>query len=904
MASKFTGRDYSTLRAEIIEFLRARLPKDWDYNNFADPVVIFAESLARIGDQLHYTIDELRRECDVATAKRASSIYSYAMREGYKMMLPRASFGTISINTTKEQDGLLHLNLHQFDEIKVKPAGESLFVVDEDDVNTDLHAPLDKEYAKQLSNYSSIANKAEQDAARNVYLSYVESVYEKTQHVRVVLGTKDTFSFTYNDISKDSTVELPDPLIDRDLVRLSYHSDNTMENRDEWIPLTYVDDVISSGFQYYSYTLTPKFIGGAITLCIEFPTNYRDIFEHDLSAKFRFEYIKIKNSKIEPLPEYENNADAVDFGGAITIVPGYEEDADIAENGMQYRVSFGDGIKGYAEYESAFTTRDNYKKFVQNYSALLTKDDYSSYIKAMTTSHCDIYDHGDMYKVPSVLPADAELFPRVVYAITDSKYAGRENLWYDLRERSSRSDCIVMIPYGKDPYMIVIKAECYLVGTSIASVATAIQNELLNYYAGDIGEKIPKISMINYLTHKASDKVIRMESLILRDSTYGTIDNTFNSVNQLDNDQVDALYGALQSGNVNYYTPLTDETQTDDAWKYYLQGKLYVWKDEGGEIHVNTADELAKENESRATPVVATERVYNKYPPIIYKYMKEVDRTVTTPPITIPSEDEESPSTEETNSEESSTSKTSDETLYEYRNEVEYQDFPESFPKIYYTKSAEDKEIKNYDELIKHQVVYGEIDSEDWDVDDNKLFSLDVNDYDYVQEDDASFNAYDPYWIMIKYIDPNDPDPTERYGYILSSHTTYDNENPETHIKLKASDDPEHEGQPAFNENLIYTNPLTNTNSAEGTREPIKEYAVISAYDEYENPIYLDVTNLQIDGQSVDVNTDLSELFGAVPYDQPAHINVDAKYKLHHYMVPVLSKVVVLIKSVNTKPTK
>ena len=33
MASKFTGRDYSSLREEIIDFLRQRLPKDWDYNN-------------------------------------------------------------------------------------------------------------------------------------------------------------------------------------------------------------------------------------------------------------------------------------------------------------------------------------------------------------------------------------------------------------------------------------------------------------------------------------------------------------------------------------------------------------------------------------------------------------------------------------------------------------------------------------------------------------------------------------------------------------------------------------------------------------------------------------------------------------------------------------------------------
>ena len=76
MASRFIGRDYSSLRYEIIQFLRERLPKEWDYTNLADPVVIYAETLARIGDQLHFTIDELRRECDISTAQRSSSIYS------------------------------------------------------------------------------------------------------------------------------------------------------------------------------------------------------------------------------------------------------------------------------------------------------------------------------------------------------------------------------------------------------------------------------------------------------------------------------------------------------------------------------------------------------------------------------------------------------------------------------------------------------------------------------------------------------------------------------------------------------------------------------------------------------------------------------------------------------------
>lgn len=691
MVSRFTGRDYSTLRQEIINFLRTRLPNGWDYTNLADPIVIFAESLARVGDQLHYTIDELRRECDIATAKRASSIYSYAMREGYKMMLPRAASGTISINTTKEQDGMLHLNLNQFDEIKVNPLGESLFVVNEEEIDTDLHAPVDETYLRSLGDYISETNGNVQKKAMTLYQSYYSDVYKKTQKVKVVLGTKGEYSFTYNDINSDSTVELPDPFIDRNLVRLSYANSKTGvvegTNQPVYEKLSYVDDVISSGFNFKSFTLTPKFIGGAVILCIEFPTNFKDIFNNDNTTKFKFEYISIKNAKIEPLEEYQDSADVVSFPeGAITVVNGFETTEEITNSGQQYRVNFGDGIKGYAEYENALITRDNYKKFVQSYSALLTLNDYKHYIEAMTNSYCKVYDHGDMYKLPAVLPDNTTLFPRTIYIVTDSDYDGRESLWNDLKERSSRSDCIVLTPFGKDPYTIVIKADCYLVGTSITSISTQIEQALTLYYSGDLGEKIPKNSVINYLVHKASDKVVQLESCIVRDSTFGTVDTSFNNVNQLDNDQIDNLYNAFKSGNINYKSPLTDLSKNVDDpegdYKYLLRGTVYE-DDRTGQLYTPAEYESKKEEfspeEMKDFIAHTAKKYYNKYPHIILNKQKV----------------------------------------------NEYSNFPEHFPLIYYVKKEGiEKEVTDYDELIQYQIGYGEIDSRAWDVNDSDIYEI------------------------------------------------------------------------------------------------------------------------------------------------------------------------------------
>lgn len=593
MASRFSGRDYNTLREEIISFLRQRLPRDWDSTNLADPIVIFAESLARVGDQLHYTIDELRRECDMATAKRASSIYSYAMREGYKMMLPRGSFGTLQI-TSNKFSSVASFGISKFDEIKVAPLG--ITVLAKESISGTLYAKPDSE-----SLYGTTLDPLSKDTIDR--FTYLNTLNERIIQLPVVIGKKSTFSFTYSDINTDSTVELPTPIIDRDTLSLSFTHNGAA------IELTYVDDIIGSGFDQMSFTLTPKFIGGAIVLCIEFPTNYRDLFES--GTNFTFTYVSISDTKIDPTT---NTALSFDLSPYIT-------------GGDEYEVDCGAGIKGYVEYEDPITTRSNYKRYVQNYSALLTKDDYVSYVKASTPQQCIVFDHSDMYK-QDVLPSGAGLIERTMYVVTDAPFSGRKALWNDLKERSSRSDCIVMIPFGKDPYTIIVKADCYLVGTSVSDIATQIKSALIKYYTDEPGTKYPDESMINYIVHKASDKVIRMESCLVSDSTFGTIDSSFNNVHTLTSNQVEALYYALKNNST-----------LDDSINDYQTINSHILID-----------------------------AFNTH-----KYAS-------------------------------------------WGNRPAY-----GFPSIYL---KDDMLVTDYSNLVKHQVVYGELDSVDWDLKDTDIFEF------------------------------------------------------------------------------------------------------------------------------------------------------------------------------------
>jgi hypothetical protein len=808
MASRFVGRDYTSLRQEIIDFLRDRLPQTWDYTNLADPVVIFAESLARVGDQLHYTIDELRRECDMATARRASSIYSYATREGYKLMLPRGSFGTLLVNSDASQSDRIEININKFDEITTTN-GDNLVVAE--DVHGALCSPVDQEYIDSLNKEGeSIVN----------YASYVSNIMSRTKRIPVVLGRKEEFNFSYGDINSDSTVDLPNILIDRSLLSLVRNS--TVDGE---VQLLYVDDIIGSGFNPKSFTITPKFINGAITLTIEFPTNYKDLFKP--SDRFTFTYVSIIDSIIE---DTDDNANSIDLSNYITPSEGHESDPELSA-GVKYIISLENGIKGYTEYEDPNTTRENYKKYLQDYSSLLTKDDYANYIKANKTQHCQVFDHSDMYR-ENKLPPNTNLIPRTVYIITDSDYDGRSELWNDLIERSSRSDCIVLSPYGKNPYTIVVKAECYLLGTSVSSITTQIKTALLKYYGDDYSSNIPDESMINYVVHKASDKVIRMDSCIMYDSTFGNIDKTFKDISTLSNSDVDSLYNAITSVSLSDTSPTGYDKSASELFntssstykKYMLGTYNYITSNYNKPVSFEYFIEHQDEE-----PYSEYED-YNDYMTQLYGYYWNARDNY--------------------------------EDYDDYINKkcglnVEYVKYAKvsgnglvgSFPKIYDAQSVNEDEIDSYDKLLPKQIVYGTIDKKEWDVKDTDISAF----------NDSDLN------IFFKFNNYNDTEGTE---WSLAQPL---------YINMKDTD---------FTSDKV----IPGEDGISFATDSIK-----CAVEGGAN-LYTDPYTLEDSGHVLGQYYTIREVLDYVGYNRK---QVDPYYIKHHYMVPVLNNVIVLVKAVS-----
>ena len=98
--------------------------------------------------------------------------------------------------------------------------------------------------------------------------------------------------------------------------------------------------------------------------------------------------------------------------------------------------------------------------------------------------------------------------------------------------------------------------------------------------------------MINYLVHKASDKVIRTESVVVRDSTFGTLNSDFSDVINLSNDDIDYLFDCILNETIS-----SDPNDTSLSTKY-LRGEVEGSVDLSG----NSANAIL---------------YYNKYPRVV-----------------------------------------------------------------------------------------------------------------------------------------------------------------------------------------------------------------------------------------------------------------------------------------------
>ena len=83
----YIGREFSSIRANLIEFAKSYFPNSYNDFNESSPGMIFIEMAAYVGDTLNFYIDNQYREALLHSAEEKKNVFKLAQSFGYKPKL-------------------------------------------------------------------------------------------------------------------------------------------------------------------------------------------------------------------------------------------------------------------------------------------------------------------------------------------------------------------------------------------------------------------------------------------------------------------------------------------------------------------------------------------------------------------------------------------------------------------------------------------------------------------------------------------------------------------------------------------------------------------------------------------------------------------------------------------------
>ena len=80
----YLGRDFSSIRQNLIEFAKTYFPNQYNDFNESSPGMMFIEMASYVGDVLNYYVDNQYRETLLNYAEEKKNVYNIAQSYGYK----------------------------------------------------------------------------------------------------------------------------------------------------------------------------------------------------------------------------------------------------------------------------------------------------------------------------------------------------------------------------------------------------------------------------------------------------------------------------------------------------------------------------------------------------------------------------------------------------------------------------------------------------------------------------------------------------------------------------------------------------------------------------------------------------------------------------------------------------
>ena len=200
---KYLGKDFASLRNNLIDFARIYFPNSYNDFNETSPGMMFIEMAAYVGDVLNYYIDNAVRENMLLHAKQRKNIYEIAESLGYRPKVTSPAKVKLQVYQTvpvkgsgesSEPDFDYALTINQGSEFSSTSNGSVTFITDVD-VNFSVSSSVDP---TDISVYS-----IEEGSSQPLY-------YLLKKSVNATAATLKTQAFTFGTPEKFGTVKLPD----------------------------------------------------------------------------------------------------------------------------------------------------------------------------------------------------------------------------------------------------------------------------------------------------------------------------------------------------------------------------------------------------------------------------------------------------------------------------------------------------------------------------------------------------------------------------------------------------------------------------------------------------------------------------------------------------------------------
>ena len=198
---KYMGREFSTIRANLIEFAKSYFPNAYNDFNEASPGMMFIEMAAYVGDTLNFYMDNQYREALLHSAEEKKNVFKLAQSFGYKPKLSNPAVAIVDVTVEVPAETIDDNNYSPDLDYAPILSANSMFD-SENGVTFRLMDDVNFKTSSSLDTRESQVSQQTDD---------IPTYYKLTKQAIVESGVQVEQKFTFNDAIKFDKIILSNP---------------------------------------------------------------------------------------------------------------------------------------------------------------------------------------------------------------------------------------------------------------------------------------------------------------------------------------------------------------------------------------------------------------------------------------------------------------------------------------------------------------------------------------------------------------------------------------------------------------------------------------------------------------------------------------------------------------------